>query len=77
MPDKTADYASYLLCVWLGNEEGNPVWRASLESTRDPERRNFTNLGELIVYLQNRFGDPQDNHKDEKEQPTKKEDPCQ
>ncbi len=78
MPDKPADYAAYLLCLWLGNENGKPVWRVSLESTRDPERRYFPSLHELIIFLQSRFEDPPGNHKDEKDQPTKKEEePCQ
>lgn len=59
-------YASYLLCLWLGNESGKPVWRSSLESTRNPERHNFHSLDELVNFLQRRFGDHQGSHEEGK-----------
>jgi hypothetical protein len=56
MANKHADYASYLLRLWKVEEDGQVVWRASLEDTRQAERRNFTNLAALIAFLQAHFG---------------------
>jgi hypothetical protein len=50
------DYASYLLRLWRSEWNGQPTWRASLESTRDGQRLEFTNLEALIAFLIARFG---------------------
>ena len=56
MANKHADYASYLLRVWKVEEDGQVIWRASLEDIRQAERRNFPNLAALIAFLQSQFG---------------------
>jgi hypothetical protein len=43
-------YLSYLLRLWLVDDEG-PTWRASLESASTAERRGFTNLESLFTFL--------------------------
>jgi len=45
------DYASYLLRLRKSDQEGYPVWRASLESTRDGQRTDFGSVEELIAFL--------------------------
>jgi hypothetical protein len=48
-------YASYLLRLWMSEEDGLPVWRASLESTRTRQRQNFAGMRALIKFLENEF----------------------
>lgn len=49
------DYASYLLRFWRTEEDGQLVWRASLESTLDGQRLNFPNPEALMVFLETQF----------------------
>jgi hypothetical protein len=44
-------YASYLLRVWQAEENGELVWRASLESTANRGRLNFASLEALTAFL--------------------------
>jgi hypothetical protein len=48
------NYASYLLRLWQHEEQGQPVWRASLESTSTGERLYFTST-ELLAFLRTRL----------------------
>ena len=45
-------YISYLLRLWQTRSEGKLIWRASLESPHNGERRGFTNLGDLFAFLE-------------------------
>ena len=45
-------YQSYLIRLWLVDEESNFVWRASLENPHTGERQGFTTLARLIAYLE-------------------------
>lgn len=56
MANKHDDYASYLLRLWQAEDDGQIVWRASLEDTRKADRRNFPNLAALMAFLQAKFG---------------------
>ena len=53
---KGQNYASYLLRLRLSEQEGQPTWRASLESTRDGQRIEFPSLEALIDFLRARIG---------------------
>ena len=44
-------YLAYLLRLWQADQNGNPVWRASLEDPRTGERRGFASLQSLIDFL--------------------------
>jgi len=44
-------YVSYVLRLWQVTIEGQPVWRASLESALTGERRGFANLEDLFEFL--------------------------
>jgi hypothetical protein len=45
-------YISYLLRLWQTQCEGELIWRASLESPHTGERRGFSNLEELVRFLE-------------------------
>lgn len=50
-------YRAYLLRLWLAEgEDGQPVWRASLESAQTGERRGFADLGSLFAFLEQQTG---------------------
>jgi hypothetical protein len=49
------DYASFLLRLWRTQEDGQFVWRASLESTVEGERLNFPRLEALLAFLEAQF----------------------
>ena len=49
-------YASYLLRLRRSDQDGQPTWRASLESTRDGQRTDFCSVEELVIFLRDRFG---------------------
>lgn len=44
-------YQSYLLRLWLVEENGNKVWRASLEVTQSGEKHGFASLESMFVFL--------------------------
>jgi Arc/MetJ-type ribon-helix-helix transcriptional regulator len=50
--EERSDYLSYLLRLWLVNEDGHPEWRASLKSARTGRELGFQRLEELFEYLQ-------------------------
>ena len=51
-PTSDQDYRSYLLRLWRATYDGEPVWRASLESPQTGERTGFCNLEALFRHLQ-------------------------
>ena len=69
MAEEQSNYASYLLRLWRAEEDGQPVWRASLESTMDGQRLNFASLEALIAFLETQFS-PRRSTRREEEKPT-------
>ena len=57
MSDGRREYRSYLLRLWQAHVDGELVWRASLESPRNRERRGFANLADLFTFLEGEVGD--------------------
>lgn len=55
MAGEEHDYASFLLRLWRTQEDGQSVWRASLESTVEGERLNFPRLEALLAFLEAQF----------------------
>jgi hypothetical protein len=53
--EEESDYAAYLLRLHRSDQAGQPVWRASLESTRDARRFEFADLETLIAFLRVQF----------------------
>ena len=51
MDDDQHCHLSYLLRVWAVDQNGSPIWRASLESSRTGERLGFRNLDALFTFL--------------------------
>lgn len=49
-------YLAYMLRLWRANDDGQPVWRASLESPHSGERHGFANLETLFVFLEEQTG---------------------
>jgi hypothetical protein len=45
-------YESFLLRLWESDEDGQLIWRASLESTETGERHGFADLVSLFAYLE-------------------------
>jgi hypothetical protein len=58
-------YASYLLRLRRSDQDGRPIWRASLESTRNGQRMDFDSVESLIAFLSARFGLAQPKSADE------------
>ena len=50
-------YLSYLVRLWPTRNEGEDVWRASLENPRTRERRGFASLDELFAFLRQQTED--------------------
>ena len=59
------NYVSYLLRLRRSDRDGQPIWRASLESTRDGQRLEFGSVEALIAFLSARFGSTQRGAADE------------
>ena len=53
-------YLSFLLRLWQTGDQGQPVWRASLESPGNRERLGFADLGELFKFLEAQTHSPND-----------------
>jgi hypothetical protein len=56
MTKQQPDYLSYALHLWRPSDEEKGVWRASLQSARTRERRNFASLDDLFVFLWEQTG---------------------
>jgi hypothetical protein len=62
--DKPPRYRSYLLTFWEERSqtpEAPVVWRFSLQDPHSGRRYGFSNLGEMVAFLQTEL----DNHQDE------------
>lgn len=51
-------YLAYMLRLWSSEQDGNPVWRASLENAHDSERHVFADMESLIAFLLARTEEP-------------------
>jgi ketosteroid isomerase-like protein len=60
MRRERGDHVAYLLRLSRSDREGQPVWRATLESLHNSHRLAFGNLEGLLAYLRERFGQAQD-----------------
>ena len=67
MSTEPGRYLAYMLRLWQIDDEGEPIWRASLESPHTGERRGFPNLEALVVFLVEQTGNqsprPDGSHK--------------
>ncbi len=45
-------YLAYMLRLWQVNHQGHLLWRASLESPHTGERWGFTDIAQLLAFLQ-------------------------
>lgn len=51
MTSKKSRYLSFLLRLWMADDDENPVRRVSLESSLTGEFKGFANLDDLFNYL--------------------------
>jgi hypothetical protein len=51
MTQEPPTYRSYLLRLWRVERNGQPIWRASLESAQTGEQRTFADLAALWAFL--------------------------
>jgi hypothetical protein len=56
MTKKPQRYLSYLLRLWQTSDDGEQIWRASLESPGTGERQGFASIEDLIDFLRDRTG---------------------
>ena len=49
-------YFAYMLRLWQVSSDGEPIWRASLESPHSGERHGFANPELLFVFLAEQTG---------------------
>lgn len=61
MSKRPSAYHSFLLRMWLVEDKGTTIWRASLESPHSGERTNFATLDELFNFLRRQTDQSADN----------------
>jgi hypothetical protein len=49
-------YFAYMLRLWQVGSDGEPIWRASVESPHSGELRGFANLELLFAFLEEQTG---------------------
>jgi hypothetical protein len=49
-------YFAYMLRLWQVSSDGEPIWRASLESPHTGERHGFANPELLFAFLEEQTG---------------------
>jgi hypothetical protein len=49
-------YHSFLVRLWASQDNGDPTWHFSLESSETGEKRIFANLQELLAFFENLTG---------------------
>ncbi len=57
MTQEQEHYYSFLLRLWRAGNDGEPVWRASLESPHTGEHLGFASLKELFAFLEAQIGE--------------------
>jgi hypothetical protein len=51
MAEQEKPYLSYLLRLWLVQNEAHHVWRCSLENVKTGERQGFASLEAMCLFL--------------------------
>ncbi len=51
MPTEQPRYLAYMLRLWEVSDNGEMIWRASLENPHTGERRGFADLDALFAFL--------------------------
>ena len=51
-------YYSFLVRLWESENNGDSIWRISLESSESREKQYFSNLDELLCFFENLIGIP-------------------
>ncbi len=58
METDKATYRSFLLRLWQVEQNGDWIWRCSLEETGTDQPQNFVSLEVLFGYLNSEIGSP-------------------
>jgi hypothetical protein len=66
MEKEKSAYRSFLLRMWQVKQNGDWIWRCSLEETGSDQQRKFVDLDALFGYLSVETGAPQFVHKENK-----------
>jgi hypothetical protein len=56
MSTEQQHYLAYMLRLWQVSSDGEPIWRASVESPHSSERHGFANLQMLFAFLEGQTG---------------------
>lgn len=51
MKEQQSNYQSYMIRIWYVENEGEMLWRATLESASTGERVGFSSIQGLLDYL--------------------------
>jgi len=65
MSTEQQHYFAYMLRLWQVSSDGEPIWRASVESPHSGERHGFANLERFFAFLEEQT----DGHPRRQEQP--------
>ena len=60
---KSSRYLAYMLRLWQVDRQGQPEWRASLESPHTGERLGFADMAQLLDFLQEKTRISPENYK--------------
>ena len=60
---KSSRYLAYMLRLWQVDRQGQPEWRASLESPHTGERLGFADVSQLLDFLQEKTRISPENYK--------------
>ena len=52
MSEAQTGYRSYLLRLWTGRQNDEPVWRVALENVQTHQQLSFANLDDCFAFLQ-------------------------
>jgi hypothetical protein len=56
MSTEQQHYLAYMLRLWQVSNDGEPIWRTSLESPHTGERHGFASLEMLFAFLEEQTG---------------------
>ena len=56
MYEERPRYISYMLRLWQVGDQGQPIWRASLENPHTGEQHGFANVDALFEFVRQEIG---------------------
>jgi hypothetical protein len=74
MNERWHGYVSYLLRLWQAEDNGESVWRASLECSRTGQQWVFANLDDLLAFVKTQTSELSADQENRKNFPSQKKD---